>query len=558
MSFKKELIKELELFADILEYNGENKFKVAAFRNGANNIRRLDKDIKTMFEDGSLEAVKGVGKGLLAFIKDFIDNGTSTELNGLLDQIPGDVIELFNIRGMGARKVKQLVEEHGIKSIPDLEHACREGRISEIKGFGAKTEAKLLAEIEMIKESKDFLHIHKAMKIGNELTEKLQKLKSVKQIHLTGELRRIREVISKIEIIVLVSSKSDFLDELPNSFNFNEIESLFNVDRVELSSYAPIRTQLFLVENSNLLPQILFLSTGEEKFIEELQHKENIKGKSEEEIFSNLQMPFIIPEMREQDFLKHPEHLRKNSSLSLNDFKGFFHFHTTYSDGMNTLEEMVTEGKKTGFKYFTVCDHSKTAFYANGLDEKRIEKQRSEIDEFNRKSKAKVYQGIESDILRDGSLDYEESVLKRFDFIVASIHSIFTLSEDEMTNRIIKAVENPYTDLLAHPTGRLLLSREGYKVNIQKVIDACVANDVAIEINANPYRLDLDWRNFYYAREKGCRFSINPDAHSVDEITNISYGISIARKGGIQPEEIINCFSEKEFNKFINRKVKRN
>lgn len=558
MSFKKELIKELELFADILEYNGENKFKVAAFRNGANNIRRIDQDIKAMFEDGSLTAVKGVGKGILSFIKDFIENGTSTELTGLLDQIPEDVIEMFNIRGMGARKVKQLVEEYGIKSIAELEHACREGRISEIKGFGAKTEAKLLIEIEKIKESKNFLHLHKALKIGNELTEKLQKLKSVKEIYLSGELRRIREVISKIEVVVLVSNKSDFLSELYNPFNINKIESLYDSDRVELLSYAPIKTVLFLVENSSLLPKILFLSTGEEKFINELSDKSKIKGKSEEEIFKNLQMPFIIPEMREQDFFTLPEHLRKNTSLSLDDFKGFFHFHTTYSDGMNTLEEMVNAGREIGFKYFAVCDHSKTAFYANGLDENRIVKQREEIIKFNKKSNAKVYHGIESDILKDGSLDYEEVVLKKFDFIVASIHSIFTLSEAEMTKRIIKAIENPYTDVLAHPTGRLLLSRDGYKVDIKKVIDACVSNDVAIEINASPYRLDLDWRNIYYAREKGCRFSINPDAHSVDEIKNINYGIAVAKKGGVQPGEIINCFSEKEFNKFINRKVKRN
>lgn len=558
MSFKKDLIKELELFADILEYNGANKFKIAAFRNGANNIRRIDQDIKVMFEDGSLAAVKGVGKGLLSFIEDFIENGTSTELTGLLDQIPADVIELFNIRGMGARKVRQLVGEHGIQSIDDLEHACREGRISEIKGFGDKTEAKLLTGIEKIKQSKNFLHLHKALKIGNELTEELQKMKSAKEIYLSGELRRIREVISKIEVVVLVSNKSDILSELSNSFNINKIESLCDSDRVELLSYAPIKTVLFLVENASLLPKILFLSTGEEKFINELSDKSKIKGKSEEEIFKNLQMPFIIPEMREQDFFTLPEHLRKNTSLSLDDFKGFFHFHTTHSDGMNTLEEMVNAGAELGFKYFAVCDHSRTAFYANGLDEDRIVKQREEINEFNKKSKVKVYHGIESDILRDGSLDYDEEVLRKFDFIVASIHSIFTLSENEMTKRIIKAVENPYTDILAHPTGRLLLSRDGYKVDIQKVIDACVANDVAIEINASPYRLDLDWRNIYYAREKGCRFSINPDAHSVEEIDNINFGIAVARKGGIQPAEIINCFSEKKFNKFINRKVKRN
>ncbi|RJP58579.1 MAG: PHP domain-containing protein [Ignavibacteriales bacterium] len=218
---------------------------------------------------------------------------------------------------------------------------------------------------------------------------------------------------------------------------------------------------------------------------------------------------------------------------------------------------MIDEVARQGFIYAAVCDHSKSAFYANGLKEDRILQQRKEIDDFNKSSKIKVYHGIESDILKDGSLDYSEDILSEFQFIVASIHSLFNLSEVEMTNRIIRAVENPYTDILAHPTGRLLLSRDGYKVNIKKVIDACVANRVAIEINANPHRLDLDWRNLYYAREKGCLISINPDAHSTDGVSNIEYGIMIARKAGVQPREVLNCYEEKEFIKFINRKVKR-
>lgn len=558
MSLKKELVKELELFADILEYNGENKFKVAAFRNGAANIRRIENDIKIMFEEGSLADVKGVGKGLLAFIEDFIENGTSTELAELLAQIPEGVIELFTIRGLGARKVKHLVEEHNIKSIDDLEQACRNGTISSIKGFGAKTQSKLLTEIENIKESKSFLHLHKALKLGNDLVEKLQKLKSVKDVLLTGELRRVREVISNIELLVHTSSEREFLSELSNSFDFNKIESRYDSTILEINSYAPIKTCLILIDNSDMLPKILFYSSGEKKFIEKISSENLIEGNSEEEIFDNFGMQFITPEMREQEYFSLRKEQMENTSLSLKDFKGFFHFHTTHSDGMNKLEEMVSAAVKEGFEYLVVCDHSKSAFYANGLDEKRIEIQKEEIKLFNKSSKAKVYHGIESDILRDGSLDYDKSILKRFDFIVASIHSIFTLSEDEMTKRIIKAVENPYTDILAHPTGRLLLSREGYKVDIKKVIDACAANDVAIEINASPYRLDLDWRNIFYAREKGCRFSVNPDAHSVDEILNINYGISIAKKGGIQPAEVINCLNETEFKKFINRKVKRN
>jgi DNA polymerase (family 10) len=218
---------------------------------------------------------------------------------------------------------------------------------------------------------------------------------------------------------------------------------------------------------------------------------------------------------------------------------------------------MIDEVARTGFKYAVVCDHSKSAFYANGLREDRIAEQQKEISELNKISKIKIYHGIESDILRDGSLDYSDDILAEFHFIVTSIHSLFNLTEEEMTARIIKAVENPYTDILAHPTGRLLLSRDGYQVNIKKVIDACAANNVAIEINANPHRLDLDWRNLFYAREKECLITINPDAHSTDGISDIEYGIMIARKAGVQPKEILNCYTEEEFVKYINRKVKR-
>ena len=218
---------------------------------------------------------------------------------------------------------------------------------------------------------------------------------------------------------------------------------------------------------------------------------------------------------------------------------------------------MVVAAEKIGFNYAAVCDHSKSAFYANGLKEDAIISQREIVKEINSLSRIKVFHGIESDILSDGSLDYPDEILSTFDFIVASIHSSFSLSEDEMTSRIIKSVENPYTDVLAHPTGRLLLAREPYRVNIRKVIDACSANGVTIEINSNPQRLDLDWREIFYAREKGCKFAINPDAHSVEGILDINYGIKIARKGGMQSDEVINCLNKNDFIKYLNRKVKR-
>lgn len=250
--------------------------------------------------------------------------------------------------------------------------------------------------------------------------------------------------------------------------------------------------------------------------------------------------------------------LKQNSDISINNFKGLLHFHTTYSDGKNTLIEMLREAEKEGFKFAAVCDHSKSASYANGLSEGRVLLQKQEIRTIMSELQLHLFHGIESDIIQDGSLDYRDDFLSNFDFVVASVHSGFHMEQDKMTNRIIKAVENLHTDLLGHPTGRLLLSRDSYKVNLKKIIDACAANKVAIEINANPHRLDLDWRMIYYAREKGCLFAINPDAHSTGDISFIKYGVMIGRKGGLQSTELINFFNVNEFKKFLNRKIKRN
>ena len=276
-----------------------------------------------------------------------------------------------------------------------------------------------------------------------------------------------------------------------------------------------------------------------------------------ENCFQQNNLPYVAPPMREKQYFDAPDKLRVQSDISFSDFKGLLHFHTDWSDGQNTLPEMLSEAENLGFEYAAVCDHSKSAFYANGLSKEQILKQKVEIDSLKSSQNIKIFQGIESDILNNGSLDYDNDFLLTFDFVTASIHSNFNMSKNEMTARIIKAIEAPFTDLFAHPTGRLLLRRNGYPVDIKKILDACAANDVAIEINASPFRLDLDWRNIYYAREIGCKFAINPDAHSTAGISNIKYGIMVAQKAGLQKSELINHYTEKEFISFINRKINR-
>jgi len=300
---------------------------------------------------------------------------------------------------------------------------------------------------------------------------------------------------------------------------------------------------------------VLFITTGAEDFISELTIPKNIS--SERNCFKANNLQYVAPPMREKPYFHAPTNLRTSGNISFTDFKGLLHFHSDWSDGQNTLSEMLTEAENLGFEYAAVCDHSKSAFYANGLTEQRVLKQKDEICKLNENQPITIFHGIESDILNSGELDYNEDFMHNFNFVVVSIHSNFTLTEDEMTKRIIRAIESPFTDLLAHPTGRLLLRRNGYSLDIKKILEACAANNVAIEINASPFRLDLDWRNIYYARELGCKFAINPDAHSIKGISNIKFGIMIAQKEGLQNNELINNYTETEFVSFLNRKLKR-
>jgi DNA polymerase (family 10) len=521
----------------MLEFNGENKFKVNAYRNGALALKKLDA-IEELIKNKTLGDIKGIGKGIQAFVYDYYENGFSKDYNNLKSKLPDGIMELFDIKGIGTKKIKQIYDELNISNLEQLENACNENKIAPLKGFGEKTQSKIIEEIKRLKSSKGLLRLNHAFVKADDIIEKLKKLNAVKEIEYTGELRRVREVISKIEIIILTNDFKDAVEEIGKQYSYDLIDNK-NYKTLKIENDLAILIHITGEENFD---EVLYLTTAEKSFKENMSFAASVN---------------IIPEMMEEQYFDLNEKLKGNSDLAQQDFKGFFHFHTMHSDGMNSLDEMVAEGAAKGFEYFAVCDHSKSAFYANGLTEDRILQQREEINQFNESNNTKVYHGIESDILRDGSLDYDNDFMTNFQFVVIAVHSIFNIDENEMTKRVIKAIENPHSDVLAHPTGRLLLSRNPYKINITKVIDACVQNNVAIEINANPRRLDLDWRNIFYAREKGCKFAINPDAHSTKGISDIKYGIMIGRKGGLQKEEVINCYSEKEFLNYINRKVTR-
>lgn len=550
MADRKEIINLLYNIADLLEFKGENPFKVNAFRNGANVIRQLGDKFDIYLKEKKLGEVKGIGKGIQSVINEYVEKGESSELKSLLENIPETILELFTIHGLGPKKIKVLYDQLGITSTGELEYACKENRIALLKGFGKTTQEKILAELEKRKYFANYVLLHQADKIAQEIEKELAAIKAVKKISRTGELRRIREIISTIDLVVLINKENTFIE------NFEISEKKNN--QIFLKTKYQIPVSIYITKDIESFEKNLFISTGTEAFLSKSGFNFiKLKGKSEEEFFKSIKMEYVIPEMREEEYFLLKEKKRTNSDLQFDSMKGLLHFHTTYSDGRDSIESMISKASELGFKYAAVCDHSKSAFYANGLNEERILEQKKTLKQFSAEKNFIVFQGIESDILTDGSLDYSDDFLKNIDFVVASIHSQFNLSEPDMTKRIIKAIENPFTDLLGHPTGRLLLSREAYKVDVKKIIDACAANDVAIEINSNPRRLDLDWRWIYYARNKGCKFSINADAHSTEDISYTIYGISIARKGGIQQKEVINCFGVNEFKKYLQRKVSR-
>jgi len=551
---KKELVYHLEEIADFLEFNGENPFKINAFRNGANAIRRYEDDFEKLIKEKNLDSIKGIGKALQSIIYEFYENNSSQLYNELKSKIPDSLLEIFQIKGLGPKKISVLHKELNINSIGELEYACKENRLLLLKGFGKTTQEKILNEIEKIKINRKFVLLDTADEIQQQILNVLNKFNSIKEISITGEFRRCLEIISKIEFVVLVDKIINFENELNKKFNFKKYEDYYS-----LLLDQNISILIYTTKTKNEFISKLFFTTGSNEFINKIGIK-NISEKITDEgkIFEDIKMEYVPPEMREEQYFEIQNKKlscgsfgKEPSNLTLEKFKGFFHFHTTFSDGNDSLENMVLAANKLGFDYFIVCDHSKSAFYANGLKEENLIEQKNEIVRISKKLNLHLLQGIESDILVNGELDYSDEILQNLDFVVASVHSRFNLSKDEMTQRIIRAVENPFTKVLGHPTGRLLLSRPSYELDLKKVIDACSANNVAIEINANPHRLDLDWRMIFYAREKGCLFSISPDAHSTEDILLIKYGIMIAQKTGLKCDEVINCFSFNNFEHYI-------
>jgi DNA polymerase (family 10) len=539
-----------------MELHDENPFKIKSLANAAFKVDKLPFPIakKNLAE---MEKIDGIGKSTATKIVELIETGHITEMQNLLDKTPEGIVEMLSIKGIGPKKIVTIWKELCIETVGELYYACNENRLIEAKGFGLKTQEEIARIIEFKMASNGKFLYARIESEANELFDKVKRLLPNALFSFTGEFRRCAEIITELSFLVGTTNVVTAIDTLVKAELFKDLITTDQGLTGETENGLAVKIS---VVPAHSFYSELFEQTGASNFIEAISPKiENhiAKSESEEQIFENAGLEFIPPELREDNtFIRKAAAQSLPTLISYTDLKGTLHNHSTWSDGVHTLEEMARYCRnELKLEYLGICDHSRSAFYAKGLEIERVLQQHEEIDHLNKKLDGfHIFKGIESDILGDGSLDYPEEILQRFDFIVASIHSNLKMDKEKATTRVIKAIENPYTTILGHPTGRLLLSRKGYELDFEKVIDACAANGVVIEVNANPLRLDLDWRWHQYALNKGVKLSINPDAHRNEGFLDMHYGILAARKGGLYKEMCLNAFSLEEIKKVFEAK----
>lgn len=547
-----------------MELHDENPFKIRGFNNALFKLEQSADDLSGMSLK-ELETIEGVGKSIAASIDEINRTGQLAFLDDLISKTPAGVIDMLGIKGIGPKKIRLIWKSLDIETIDALKEACIENKIANLKGFGKKTQENILEALQYKDQNIGKYHYASILPVASSLKELLEKKFPEALISFTGELRRKNEIICCVELLI---GDDNYL-EVPDVLN--QLSNLQN--KVKLSG--PFIWRGAFIENGldvivrlcakgNFYNNLLKHTGSTAHLSTRLENGDNLikiicshKLRSEQQAYEIAGLPYIVPEMREGicEYSLVSQNLLPEKLIEVEDIKGIIHNHSTYSDGKHSLREMAVHCKELGYEYLGISDHSKSAFYANGLKEEKIITQHEEIATLNRElAPFKIFKGIESDILSNGDLDYSETVLASFDFIVASIHSGFVSDVSKNTERLLKAIRNPFTTILGHPTGRLLLKREGYPIDHKEVIDACAENNVIIEINANPKRLDLDWRWVHYALLKNVMLSVNPDAHSKEEYQNMKFGIAVGRKGGLTKEKTLNCLSLAEVEAIFNKK----
>ncbi len=565
---KKSIADILDEMGTLLELQGANPFKSRAFHNASRAIEGLTKDVAELIESGELRKVDGIGEKIAVVITDLVQRGKSKDHDDLRQSFPAGVPEMLRVQGLGPKKVKVLYEKLKIKSLADLEKAANEDRLSSLDGFGEKTQQNILKGIQALRVRGEKTIYPKAADAAAHVFNDIIKKNGVIRGEVAGSLRRKKEVIGDIDIVI--SAKENVRPALMEAFvSHPDVGTIIAKGETKSSVVlnAGINCDMRIVDDSEY-PFALNYFTGSKEHNIEMRSrakkfgwslneygfseigaeekrgkaKRIVRCKEEADIYKALDLEYIEPELRENlGEILAAENGALPRLVEDKDIRGTFHCHTKYSDGVNTLEQMATAARKLGWEYLGIADHSKVAAYAGGMTEEKVTRQMKEIDELNARMKGfRLIKGTECDILSSGDLDWSDRVLASFEYVVASIHSNFNMNAADMTKRIIKALKNKYVTMLGHPTGRLLLSRDEYPVDMIQVINAASDNGKVIEINAHPLRLDLDWRLCKYAKEKGVMIAINPDAHNIEGLNDVHYGVGVARKGWLERDNVLN------------------
>ena len=559
---KKSVSDALEEAAILMELAGESPFRVRAYENASRIVRAFAGDLASASADGSLRAVKGIGPNILAHIIELLVPGEAPFLVELRSRFPAGVLEMLRIPGLGPKKVRTLMQELDITSVGELEYACRENRLVDLPGFGAKTQANILSGIRNLTAYAGRYLADSVRAEAEEIVSALKKVRGALRIDVAGSLRRRKEVVKDMDLVAsgapapLMDAVADhsLVDDVTARGDTKltaRLKSGVSMDlRVVSDESFPFTLQHFTgSKEHNIALRARAQSMGFKLNEYGLfKGERNVPCGDEEDIYTNLGLSYISPELRED--MGELEAAAKGELPVLvhpRDLQGALHVHTIASDGSDTLEEMVRAARNLGLAYIGIAEHSATARYAHGLTPDRIAQEHDVIDLLNEKGDGFVLlKGIESDILPDGSLDYPDKILASFDFVIGSVHSHFKMEEKQMTDRICRAMANPFLDILGHPTGRLLLTREPYAVDMDQVLESAAENGKAIELNAHPYRLDIDWRLLHQAKKMGIRIAVNPDAHSTSDLGYTFSGLGVARKGWLEKEDVLNCLSARE------------
>ena len=566
-----QVVKTLHFMADLLDLESDNPFRSRSFRSGARALEGLEGDLSKLVKAGELTSVKGVGESIAGIIADLVTTGETARLEELHAAVPAGVRAMLDVPGLGPKKIRVIWKDMGLDDLDALTEACSEGRLASFKGFGPRTEEKILQGIDYIRSVSGMFLRAECEQVVAELLEYMKGCAAVRRVEIAGSYRRAKEVMKDLDLVVSTADPAAVVDHICAWDEEAEIIAR-GESKTSLRCPGGLGVDFRMVEEFQL-PFALCHFTGSKEHntaLRALAKKQGLKLNeygifrgdeliecaSEEDIHRVLGLDFIHPELREN--FGEVEQAADSSLPELveeKDIRGLVHLHTEYSDGEASIEQMVEAARDQGLSYMGVTDHSQSAFYAGGLKPEDVKRQHEEIDRLNTSLKDfRIFKGIESDILADGSLDYEDDVLELFDFVIASLHSSFNQPLEEMTERVLRAISNPYTTMLGHVTTRLLLRRDGVALDMERVLSAASEEGVVVEVNANPRRLDLDWRHGPRARELGVLTSVNPDAHTIAGVADIRFGVGIARKAGFEAERVVNTLDAASFGEFISKR----